>query len=74
MSCEPLTVAEGHEPVLSTLPDRHGILDGAEVEAPVRQERHVIVKPPPDPVTQALARALPQELGELACQDSPVNV
>jgi RimJ/RimL family protein N-acetyltransferase len=42
---KPLTVREGHHPVLATLPDRDGAFDRAEVEPPVATEGEVVVDP-----------------------------
>jgi len=47
---EPLSVREGHHPILLALPDRHRWLDLREVESPVAHKRQIVVTPTRDAI------------------------
>ena len=65
---EPLTVAARDETVVAALEDEHRAADRAEVEAPVRDEREVVVDPAVagrlEPVVVGLANPLGEDAGE----------
>src|SRR5690348_14513528 len=55
---QPFAVRKGSEPILRTLPDRHGDLGVSEVEAPWPHEGEFIVLPAP----KTIAHRVPEDL------------
>jgi len=47
---QPLSVREGHHPILLALPHRHRSIDLREVESPVAHKRQIVVTPTRDAV------------------------
>src|SRR5438309_9216757 len=71
---EPLSVREGHHPILLALPHRHRWLDLREVESPVAHKRQIVVTPTRDAIRDGVPEGGGQEVGEDARQRALVDV
>src|SRR6185437_10581296 len=65
---EPLTVGERDHVVLVALPDGRAVAGRVQVEAPVRHEREVVLKPAVDALADGGAQGRGQVVGELCRQ------
>ena len=65
---EPLSVREGHHPILLALPHRHRSIDLREVESPVAHKRQIVVTPTRDAVRDGVPEGGGQEFREDAGQ------
>ena len=65
---EPLAVGERDHVVLVALPDGRPAAEGVQAEAPVGQEREVVLEPAVDAVTDRGAQGRGQVVGELPGQ------
>ena len=63
---QPLAVGGRYETVLAALPDRDRGRDRVEIEAPVAEQRQVVVEPTPDPRSQRVPDSDGDEPGVLA--------
>ena len=71
---EPLSVREGHHPILLALPHCHGSLDIREVESPVAHKGQIVVTPTRDAVRDGVPEGGGQEVREDARQRALVDV
>ena len=61
---QPLSVREGHHPILLALPHRHRSIDLREVESPVAHKRQIVVTPTRDAIRDGVPEGGGQEVGE----------